>query len=162
MKLCIYGDAKYVDITAETVDVMRAVSGNVVNIQARIGCNSVYAYSKHWRCLFPQMGPGLKSERLIRLEPWQQRIVREYPRQLIRGLIHSDGCRSTNNVRGAGGGHYSYPRYFFSNNSLDIQRIFTNALDQLGIPWRNSRWNVVSIARREGVAALDAFVGPKS
>jgi hypothetical protein len=30
------------------------------------------------------------------LEPWQERIVARYPGRLLRGLIHSDGCRLTN------------------------------------------------------------------
>ena len=60
------------------------------------------------------------------------------------------------------GREYSYPRYFFNNLSLDIQKIFTDALDALQIPWRNNNWHSVSIARREGVAALDEFAGPKS
>jgi hypothetical protein len=32
----------------------------------------------------------------------------------------------------------------------------------IGIPHRDSKWNTISIAHREGVAALDGFVGPKS
>jgi hypothetical protein len=57
---------------------------------------------------------------------------------------------------------YSYPRYFFSNTSTDIQGIFTDALDLLGIAWKQNRWNSISVARREAVAALDEFVGPKA
>jgi hypothetical protein len=57
---------------------------------------------------------------------------------------------------------YTYPRYQFSNESADIKRIFTDALDQLGIAWRVMNRKTISIARREAVAALDEFVGPKS
>jgi hypothetical protein len=46
--------------------------------------------------------------------------------------------------------------------SAEIRGIFTDALDQLGIGWRQNRFNSISVARREAVAALDAFVGPKS
>lgn len=107
-----------------------------------------------------QHGPGVKHERRIALEPWQQRIVERYPGRLLRGLIHSDGCRVTNRVR-----HprktYTYPRYFFSNRSLDIQRIFCDACDRLGIDWRqDGPWNI-SVARRKAVAVLDQHVGPK-
>jgi hypothetical protein len=42
-----------------------------------------------------------------------------------------------------------------------IRGIFTDALDLLGIAWRQSNPRNISIARREAVAALDAFVGPK-
>ena len=90
---------------------------------------------------------------------WQVEIVERYPRQLVRGLIHSDGCRAMNRVRH---GRYEYPRYFFTNVSGDILQIFRDACDAIGVPHRNLRWNAISIARREGVAALDAFIGSKS
>ena len=35
------------------------------------------------------------------------------------------------------------------------------ALDRLDVEWRFSRRNVISVARREAVARLDEFVGPK-
>ena len=120
----------------------------------------VSSFSKHWPHLFPQHGPGVKHTRRISLEPWQQRIIERYPGRLLRGLIHSDGCRVTNTIR-----HpkrtYSYPRYFFSNRSLDIQRIFCDACDLLGVAWRqDGPWNI-SVARREAVAVMDRHVGPK-
>jgi hypothetical protein len=49
----------------------------------------------------------------------------------------------------------------FTNQSVDIRKLCTDTLDQLGIAWRYSRSNTVSVARREAVAALDCFVGPK-
>jgi len=114
----------------------------------------------HWPHLFPQHGPGVKHERPIVLEPWQLRIVERYPGRLLRGLIHSDGCRVVNRIR-----HpkktYAYPRYFFSNRSDDIRRIFCDACDRLGIEWRqDGPWNV-SVARHAAVAELDRHVGPK-
>jgi hypothetical protein len=120
----------------------------------------VNSFSQHWPHLFPQHGPGVKHKRKIALEPWQERIVERYPGRLLRGLIHSDGCRVTNTIR-----HprktYSYPRYFFSNRSLDIQRIFCDACDRLGIAWRqDGPWNI-SVARRGAVAIMDRHVGPK-
>jgi hypothetical protein len=53
-------------------------------------------------------------------------------------------------------------RYLFTNESRDIRAIFTDALDLLGIAWRQNRHNSISVARREAVAALDEFVGPKA
>jgi hypothetical protein len=55
-----------------------------------------------------------------------------------------------------------YLRYTFDNASADIRRIFCDACDQLGIPWRQPKERTISIARREGVAMLDSFIGPKS
>jgi hypothetical protein len=49
----------------------------------------------------------------------------------LRGLLHSDDCRTTNWTR-------------------------------LGVAYRRPRWDQVSVARREAVAALDVWVGPKT
>jgi hypothetical protein len=140
---------------------MRAVLPVNVFTTQKKGCTSVEAISVHWRCVLPQCGPGKKHDRLIELTEWQRALVADDPRPLIRGLIHSDGCRTVNRVVTRGQA-YVYPRYFFVNLSGDIRDILTDCLDRLAIPWRPSRPHVVSIARREGVAALDAFVGPKS
>jgi hypothetical protein len=120
------------------------------------GCWEVYSFSKHWPCLFPQHGPGRKHERKIELTPWQQELVALDPRPLVRGLLHSDGCRVLNWVNGT-----PYPRYHFSNVSADIRGIFGRACDQLGIEWRPNNRFSLSVARRESVALLDEFVGPK-
>ena len=77
----------------------------------------------------------------------------------LRGLIHSDGCRTINRVRD---GRYAYPRYFFTNRSTDILKIFRQACDAAQIAHSSSKPDTISIARREAVAALDAFIGPKS
>jgi hypothetical protein len=57
---------------------------------------------------------------------------------------------------------YEYPRYMFSNESADIMALCQWALDLLKVPWRMPRRNALSVARREAVAALDGFIGPKS
>jgi hypothetical protein len=106
---------------------------------ARTGCTEIKSTSKHWLCLFPQHGPGRKHQRAIKLEPWQQEIVARYPGDFARGLFHSDGCRTGNRVRRpakSGDRWYEYPRYY-------------------------SKPTTISVARREAVARLDEFVGPK-
>jgi hypothetical protein len=135
-----------------------------VSCRHRIGCTEVKSYSTHWPCLFPQHGPGRKHHRRIALEPWQQAITAEFTGPFLRGLFHSDGCRVVNRVTGhllTGDRRYEYPRYFFSNESADILGLCGAALDQLEISWRFSRRNTISVARREAVARLDHFVGPK-
>jgi len=120
--------------------------------------------SKHWPCLFPQHGPGRKHERHIALEPWQQEIVTKYPGNFVRGLFHSDGYRGANRVRRPVGGSehwYEYPRYLFDNRSTDILGLCGEALDRLGVAWRFSKPTTISVARRDAVARLDEFVGPK-
>jgi hypothetical protein len=106
----------------------------------------------------------MKHTRKIRLEPWQEEIVGEFTQDFVRGLIHSDGCRSMNRVRRplkSGDRWYEYPRYTFVNESVDIRRLFTDALDRLGVAWKQSNRKTISVARREAVARLDEFVGPK-
>jgi len=102
--------------------------------------------------------------RKIELQPWQRTIVTVNPGRFARGLFHSDGYRGINQVRArlANGDHwYEYPRYIFTNESRDILRLCGETLDQLGVAWRFSRRNAISVARREAVARLDEFVGPK-
>jgi hypothetical protein len=50
----------------------------------------------------------------------------------------------------------------FTNASTDILRIFTEALDLLGVHWTQTTPRDISVARREDVAFLDGFVGPKT
>jgi hypothetical protein len=123
-------------------------------------CIVAVVYSNHLVCLFPQHGPGPKHCRTIGLASWQAELVREEPGQFLRGLIHSDGCRFTNRVR-AGGKTYAYPRYNFTNASSDIRSLFTDTCDQMRIEWRRMNSRNISIARRDSVARLDRFVGPK-
>jgi hypothetical protein len=130
----------------------------------RQGCSEVKSASKHWPCLFPQHGPGRKHTRKVELADWQAGIVQKYPGEFARGLFHSDGWRGVNRVRRrlAGGDRWhEYPRYMFTNESKDILRLCGGTLDRLGVPWRFSRPNTISAARREAVARLDEFVGPK-
>jgi hypothetical protein len=137
---------------------------NSVTIIQRNGCVEVVSYSKHWPCLFPQHGPGKKHERRIKLEAWQEEIVADHPGDFARGLFHSDGCRLINRVRRPvkdGDRWYEYPRYLFVNRSADIHRLCGEALDRLGVAWRFSKPTTISVARREAVARLDEFVGPK-
>lgn len=117
----------------------------------------VTSHSKHWPCQFPQHGPGRKHERPIRLRQWQAEIVQDHPEAFLRGLVHSDGCRVINRVK-----TYEYARYFFSNASDDIRRLFTDSCDRLGIAWKQSNQRVISIAQKGAVAEMDTFIGPKS
>ncbi|MFJ8578755.1 helix-turn-helix domain-containing protein [Micromonospora sp. NPDC093277] len=125
------------------------------------GCVSVQSYGKHWPCLLPQHGPGKKHERPIVLADWQRPIVQAHPGDFLRGLFHSDGCRFSNRVT-VRGKQYVYPRYMFTNESVDIMGLCQWALDLLGIAWRMNRRNCLSVARRDAVATLDRHVGPKS
>ncbi|MCC5034487.1 helix-turn-helix domain-containing protein [Streptomyces sp. WAC 00631] len=167
--LSIFCTASWTGLIDEAEKAMRGVMAHPrVGRRHRNGCVEVKSFTQHWICLFPQHGPGKKHNRLIALEPWQQEIVDEYPWEFLRGLVHSDGCRVTNwttkVVRGERK-RYEYPRYFFTNKSDDIRRIYTGTLDKLGITWthctRGGKPFNISVARRADVALLDEHIGPK-
>jgi hypothetical protein len=115
---------------------------------------------------FPQHGAGRKHLREIRLTDWQRELTHRHPKELLRGLIHSDGCRTINRFRtklpSGRIAEYEYPRYFFSNLSGDIRRIFCEHCELLGIRWTQSNPRNISVSHRRSVAFLDEFVGPKS
>ena len=118
----------------------------------------VSSFSKSWPCLLPQHGPGKKHQRPIVLTDWQLELGARWPDQLVRGLIHSDGCRFQNTGRG----NWSWPRYAFSNLSDDIRSIFCHACDQLGVHWTRSGKRTIYVSRKADVARLDEFIGPKA
>ena len=158
-RLRITLDSRYpgiIDRCGEAIDIL--MPGQHAATQRRSdNCTEVYLYSKHWPCLFPQHGPGKKHLRPIRLEPWQEVLVKEATEQFVRGLIDSDGCRVVANDRGV-----RSVRYPFSNRSDDIRGLFCAALDDLRIPWTRPRWFEVAVYRKAAVARLDEFIGPKA
>jgi hypothetical protein len=125
----------------------------------------VEAAYKHWPLVFPQHGPGRKHNRPIVLHGWQRAIVDRRPEPFLRGLIHSDGCRTVNRFKtklpSGRVAEYAYPRYFFSNQSADIRGLFCEYCERLGIHWTQSNPRNISVSHRESVARLDKFVGPK-
>ena len=147
-RLTIYMDRAYPGIVHECLRAMDLVvpsSKAGVYRRRRDRTDEIRSYSNH---------------RSIRLTGWQRLLVETDPRPLLRGLIHTDGSRHLNTIR-----HpkktYAYPRYEFTNLSDDIKRIFCWACDLLGIEWRRMNAKAISIARRESVAAMDVFIGPK-
>jgi hypothetical protein len=116
----------------------------------------VYAYSKAWPCLLPQHGPGRKHRRTIELVDWQTQLLRRHPQQMLRGLIHSDGCRFINTGR-----KWRHPRYSFSNLSSGIRSIFCSACELLDVHYTLAG-HTVYVSRKADVATLDRFIGPKA
>jgi hypothetical protein len=128
--------------------------------------NTVQSAWKRWPEALPQHGPGQKHLRPIVLEDWQREIVDRHPDQLVRGFIHSDGCRTINRFKtklpSGRLAEYEYPRYFFSNLSGDIRALFCEACDALGVRTTLSNPRNVSVSHRTSVAILEEIVGPKS
>ena len=115
---------------------------------------------------FPQHGAGRKHLRSIVLADWQLELTHAHPESLLRGLIHSDGCRAVNRfqTRLPSGrvAEYSYVRYFFSNLSSDIRRILADHCELLGIRVTQSNHRNLTISHRTSVAILEQIVGPKT
>jgi hypothetical protein len=115
---------------------------------------------------FPQHGAGRKHLRPIVLADWQLEFTHAHPGALLRGLIHSDGCRVINRFRtklpSGRVADYSYVRYFFTNHSADIRRIFIEHCELLGIRVTQSNHRNLTVSHRDSVAILDQIVGPKS
>ena len=168
-QLMISCDASYPAIMDAAEAAMLATG-----LSARVGryhlpdsrCVRLVASSQRWLEAFPQHGRGRKHARPIRLERWQQAIVDEHPRQFLRGLLHSDGCRTVNRFKtklpSGRVAEYAYARWFFSNLSADIRGLFCEYCDRLGIRWTQSNHRNISVAHRRSVALLDSFVGPKA
>ena len=157
-RLRIHLDARHPTVVDEAETLLRrSFPANRVGRARRHHGSMVIltVYHAHLGCLFPQVGPGKKHERLIRLEPWQADIVEGEPWRFLRGCIRSDGCVFVNRT-----GRYSYLSYEFSNLSRDIVDLFMATCKRLGLrPRRYPRY--VRLYRREDVARLVAEVGTK-
>ena len=166
-QLMIALDARYPGIVNAAEEAITATVPDTTTRRYRPKENlvRVIASSPAWRDAFPQHGPGRKHLRTIQLLPWQQGITERFPRELLRGLIHSDGCRTTNRFKtklpSGRVATYEYPRYFFSNLSDDIRGIFCEHCELLGIHWTQSNPRNISISHRKSVGLMDEFIGPK-
>lgn len=161
-RLRIFLDQRYpliIDECYGAIERMKPDGRMKVGFVTRAGCFEVNAYWKHWPCLFPQHGDGMKHLRDVALAPWQQEIVDTEPKPFLRGLIHSDGWRGTNFalVRGK---RYEYPRYQFTNESQQIHEMFRHACDVLGVRWTSAPRQTY-VSRRPDVKVLDSFIGMK-
>jgi hypothetical protein len=99
------------------------------------------------------------------LQEWQLEITHLHPDLLVRGLIHSDGCRTINRFRtllpSGRVAEYSYVRYFFSNLSADIRNIFREHCGLLGIRVTQPNHRNLAIQHRDSVRIVERIVGAK-
>jgi len=159
-------DAAYPNIVAEVEQLIVHIHPERRTYLVRApGVTVVQSYWNHWPCLFPQHGPGRKHERELGMTAWQWAIVQNEPAEFLRGLFHSDGCRTNNwatrMVRGEKR-RYDYPRWQFTNASEEILGWCGDALDLLGLAWRRSGPRTISVSRGADVARLDGLIGLKS
>jgi hypothetical protein len=94
------------------------------------------------------------------LKEWQRSIAMTDPRPLLRGLIHSDGCRFIATER-KGAYVRRAPRYAFTNRSEDILQLFGTACDAVGVHFTRASPTQIAVYSKDSVAILDRFIGPK-
>ena len=160
-------DTTYPEIVAQAVIALKATfpAANVLVLAYRPEVRIVQFSERSLAVAFPQHGPGKKHLRPIELTEWQLALTHAHPEELLKGLLHSDGSRCINRfstpLPSGRIGKYAYPRYFFTNFSADIRRIFCDHCELLGIRWTQSNPRNISVSHRDSVAILDGFVGPK-
>jgi hypothetical protein len=166
--LRIFCDEQYAAVAAEVSSSLESLFPDVVvrRIAASSGrCEVISVSHPAIGIAFPQHGPGRKHERAIVLTDWQRKLTHAHPGALVRGLIHSDGCRTVNRVTttlpSGRAAEYEYVRYFFTNHSADIREIFIEHCALLGVRVTQSNPRNLSVSRRDGVAVLEELVGPK-
>jgi hypothetical protein len=164
----IVNDRQYPAISREIMDAMEATfRGRRARSHPSTHGDSDVLCLSHPAVLraFPKHGPGRKHLRTIELARWQIELTHAHPGALIRGLIHSDGCQVINRFKtklpSGRIGEYAYVRYFFSNLSQDIRRIFIEHCELLGIRVTQSNHRNLTVSHRYSVAILERLVGPK-
>jgi hypothetical protein len=167
-QLVITLDSAYPHLIMECAEALGRMSPRRVAIHKHPEHNCVRVTTgwKLWPVLFPQHGPGRKHERQIVLTSWQWELVRLHREQFIRGLIHSDGCRTINRFKtklpSGRVAEYEYVRYFFSNMSAQIRQLFVQVCSELGIRTTQSNHRNISVSHRDSVAILERIVGSKA
>lgn len=112
-------------------------------------------------------GKGVKHTRKIELKEWQDNICKQYPKDFIKGLIESDGCRFQPVKK------YEYTVYQFANASKDIHSILQKFCDILEIeytfrtrlykqPSKNATMFLTCFNKKKAFETLESFIGKKS
>lgn len=143
---------------------------NIIYVKNRLlrkhksNCSDILLHRVFLPEYFPQHGSGKKHQRKIELVEWQKDIITEYPKDFLKGLMYTDGCRlKTRNV------------YEFSNKSLDIINLCFEAGSSLGLfPKINSKFQknkvtgkterdgyYVRFGKKKDVFFMDEFIGYK-
>ena len=161
VKIRIFNDRKYPLINKEIEKNLSILLPlNKVSIYYIGNCSIIYVHSNILPLLFPRsLEPGVKYKRKIFLEEWQLKIVNEYPKEFFKGLIQSDGSRYLISKK------YNHYAYNFSNKSQDIVDYLLLVSRKLNLkPTQTvSKTGVIRIYfyKREDVAFIDTFIGPK-
>ncbi|MEV0290265.1 transcriptional regulator [Kribbella sp. NPDC050820] len=161
--LQIANDQKYPQLNQEIAETIRRVKPTASPcLRGGSAAVRIEARWKHWPCLFPQHGPGMKHRRKIELLAWQSEIVARYPESCCAGCSTPTAAGSSTGRASRTEGAITMRATCFTNESGDIRNILTQTLDMLGIPWRQPRRNAIAVSRKAAVEMLDSFVGPKA
>jgi hypothetical protein len=167
--LQIVNDRRYPGISNEILTVMAATfPGRTPRVHPSSCGESDVLCVSHPAVLraFPQHGAGRKHLRPVVLQDWQLELTHAHPASLVRGLIHSDGCRVINRFQtklpSGRVATFEYVRYFFSNLSSDIRQIFIEHCGLLGVRVTQPNHRNLAVSHRPSVAILERLVGPKS
>jgi len=154
-RIRIFQDNKYPKVIQEIENSLEILFGKSNKLSGN-GCTIIYAYSNSVPQYFPQHGKGLKKDRKIVLEDWQDEIINQYPLEFLRGLIWSDGCIFFNKALG-------YSQIDFCNSSEDIKDLFCRVLDLIGIRYiRYPNYKSVRVSfKQDGILLIEA-IGEKS
>lgn len=163
-RIRIFLDVKYLNLNNFAKESLEKIfvnnNVNVLNSKNK-SCICLSIYNSNLNELFPQNGKGKKSDRKIELEKWQKEII--VYEDLIKGLIHSDGCFYSEKIDDK----YNYERFMFSNKSIDLHEIFQQSCDYLKIEYDfqhkgnvKGNWQT-RISKKESVKKLKQFIGTK-
>jgi hypothetical protein len=121
----------------------------------RTGCKEISVYKSNLVEIFPQHGPGKKHLRKLELADWQKEIIAKYPKEFIKGLMHSDGCRYLVN---------DAVKYELKNYSNDILDFFEWACSLINVDTRRHSKNKTAtiLRKKKDVDIFETFLGPKS
>lgn len=163
-RLRIFLDEKYLKLNKYAEERMKKLFlKNKINVslQKNKSCICLSVYNNELNDIFPQNGLKKKYERKIELLEWQKEIIA--PIELLKGLIHSDGCFYTEKINDK----YTYERFVFSNKSIDLHDIFQKACNTLNIEYDfqhkgnvNFAWQT-RISKKESVKKLKQIIGTK-
>lgn len=160
-RLGFFLDEAYPGIISEVDRALRRIGVDRPWHVRKPGCRAIMAGKLGWDRHFPT-GRGPKHTYRLTLAPWHSEAVIHVPQVVLRGLLHSDGCRYLNRVRSTTGQWLSYPSYSFNNRSRDVHAIFEACCQRLGLrPTIASGGLTRQLAKRVDVALVDLFVGPK-
>lgn len=128
-RLRLYQDSRYPSLIKKWVSICQVCfPNNKVSVSPHTSgkCTIIAVYSKGLDNLPFSPGKGKKCYQKMEIPAWVLED-RGYCRDVITGLIESDGCIYRDNIKS-----YSYTRVSFSTSSEDLKNFFVKVSEQEG------------------------------